>query len=470
MAALQRIRGKLFHSATSKPERILILILGLLFACSFFFVFDLFATVLASYGYLDGHFLDFYDYNHATTWDAMGGNMAYYPTIYAIFALWNLPLRLLFGVQTVTPDSTLVLYYNRLLCHLFLGLMLYMLYRLAKRVIRQNEQDGQSSVWVLVTIPFFFIASIAWGIYDSIYMTMMLAGLCLLLRGRKWDLLKSVLLFGVAVTIKSIVLFLAIPALFYKVKNIPKLAASCVGMLLPMLAEALLYLNSPTFRAYVLEPQDQFQRMLFGNLMSSGSLYLIAFTILCIVAYAKPFDEERPIKLVYLCFTSIALLFVLCTWLNQQWVFLFMPFLALLIAAQDYEKRKLMYLLNVPLSIALMGKVIGLWENFSEVCVGSSLLGAVLKAIPGWHAPETLFTRMIFTEARNPFCVSVYCAVLLYQIYALNPWKHPARSEQPFLADGICKQEKRYLYGSFACGLAVYALPCAAWILLGFVS
>src|SRR5476651_2579914 len=54
---------------------------------------DLFHTSTSSYAYLEGHFIDFYDYNKKV----VGGN-DYYALIYIIFAIWNIPLKI-FGLM-----------------------------------------------------------------------------------------------------------------------------------------------------------------------------------------------------------------------------------------------------------------------------------------------------------------------------------------------------------------------------------
>ena len=62
-----------------------------------FFTFehsDILHTAGSSFGYLNGHFLDFYEYNAE-----FGLYDSYMPITYLTFALWNIPLRL-FGIVT----------------------------------------------------------------------------------------------------------------------------------------------------------------------------------------------------------------------------------------------------------------------------------------------------------------------------------------------------------------------------------
>ena len=60
---------------------------------------DLLHTAGCSYGYLNGHFRDFYDY--CGTFDI---HPAYMPSFYLIFAIWNIPMRL-FGIVTFPTEN-----------------------------------------------------------------------------------------------------------------------------------------------------------------------------------------------------------------------------------------------------------------------------------------------------------------------------------------------------------------------------
>ena len=66
---------------------------------------DLLHTAGCSYGYLNGHFRDFYDY--CGTFDI---HPAYMPSFYLIFAIWNIPMRL-FGVVTFPTEFACSCYF-----------------------------------------------------------------------------------------------------------------------------------------------------------------------------------------------------------------------------------------------------------------------------------------------------------------------------------------------------------------------
>lgn len=85
---------------------------------------DLIHTYTSSYAYLNGHFVDFYDFNKVY----MERN-DYLPGMYVVFALWGLPLKVLglisspevVGLNWVNPNPIEIFWFKLLLALLFLG-------------------------------------------------------------------------------------------------------------------------------------------------------------------------------------------------------------------------------------------------------------------------------------------------------------------------------------------------------------
>ena len=90
------------NSIAEKPLLIWDYLIFAVIAIFCFLVFqqsDLLHTAGCSYGYLNGHFRDFYDY--CGTFDI---HPAYMPSFYLLFAIWNIPMRL-FGVVTFPTED-----------------------------------------------------------------------------------------------------------------------------------------------------------------------------------------------------------------------------------------------------------------------------------------------------------------------------------------------------------------------------
>ena len=81
--------SKLFKAPPARPDWLIFGVAALV--C--FLVFehtDILSTGAASLAYLEGHVLDFPDYVAAVL-----APIGYLPSTYVVFALWNIPLRLL---------------------------------------------------------------------------------------------------------------------------------------------------------------------------------------------------------------------------------------------------------------------------------------------------------------------------------------------------------------------------------------
>lgn len=81
----------------------------------FTFVYDLWHTSACSFAYLNGHFADFYDWKINVS---NIGTIVYYSTIYLLFAIWNIPLRL-FGITNIEQNSAFILLWVKVFCLLF---------------------------------------------------------------------------------------------------------------------------------------------------------------------------------------------------------------------------------------------------------------------------------------------------------------------------------------------------------------
>ncbi len=87
---------------------------------------DIMHTAGCSYGYLQGHFWDFYE------WDAYQYNMwgSYMPSTYLVFAFWNIPIKLL-GIVTCperfAANTAVLMWYKLLPVSLYLvsGYLIY---------------------------------------------------------------------------------------------------------------------------------------------------------------------------------------------------------------------------------------------------------------------------------------------------------------------------------------------------------
>lgn len=117
---------------------------GLLLFCFLFSQqVDLFHTSSSSYAYLNGHITDFYDYNKPL----VDGN-DYLPIIYAIFAIWNLPLKLFGLTHNVAATGVMLsipeLIWTKLLLVIFYFASAFVIYKISKQIT--NNVDNSKIV------------------------------------------------------------------------------------------------------------------------------------------------------------------------------------------------------------------------------------------------------------------------------------------------------------------------------------
>ena len=167
-----------------------------------FFLFqqaDLYHTVASSYGYLKGHFLDFYEYNENPS---IGGN-DYLPLLYLIFAAWNFPVYLLGLTSDVMASGYLGLrpievFWSKLMLVGFFFATTLMVGKVAK-LIAGNREAAIASAISFATAPIAIFAVFIMGQYDIIGLFFIVAGFYYYL---KRNTPYFVLLFGVAVSFK----------------------------------------------------------------------------------------------------------------------------------------------------------------------------------------------------------------------------------------------------------------------------
>ncbi len=125
---------------------------------------DILHTAGSSFAYLNGHIIDFYDYN-ATY---MGSNN-YYPSTYILFAIWNLPIRLLGLVTEPTQNvSTGVIMWYKLLPTLFFLSSGMLIYHIGCAMGMENGKAKVSEYVFLTTLIVFealfdfFFSAFSW--------------------------------------------------------------------------------------------------------------------------------------------------------------------------------------------------------------------------------------------------------------------------------------------------------------------
>ena len=313
----------------------------------FFLQGDLIHTALSSYAYLQGHIVDFYEYNKLY----LGGN-DYLPTLYIIFALWNAPLHLL-GLSSYPTLEVLnglhwslimqsataieIAWWKTLLALFYVGSVI-VIHKIAQLIESPHKTKSSLVSTLFATSPFVIFSVFIFSGYDVISVFFTLLGFYYYL---KKDIKRFIFFFAIAISCKYFAAILFFPLILM----IEKRPLHIIKLLtLGTLAVALglcFYWRSQIFR------EEIFNLMLYkikGNAprditlsnqlsiaislirFSFASLYIAA----CIHIFFKKFKSKTEWQkyAVFMSLFSYALMFLLVKW-HPQWSIIIMPFISL---------------------------------------------------------------------------------------------------------------------------------------------
>ncbi len=319
------------------------IILGAVFAFCFFcyeMSVDLFHTAGCSYGYLNGHILDFYDYlsESGVNIDGTAGiHASYLPTIYILFAIWNLPMKL-FGAVTIPTGilGYIPLMWAKLLPCLFYMASGFVVFLIAKE-LGMGDRKSKACMYAFYTVPAAVLSQFIYGQYESIVMFFVLLGFYNWLKRKNW---MFVLFFAIAFSLKYTVVVIFFPLLLLREKRILWILIDALCLLPIVVVYFLLYRKSPAFNAYVFgfgTSGDNPIGFLFNVYYATGySLsniqfvtypVVLAFVVLLGFCYFKKCQNAVSEKRFALFFVSlsISVFFVLIKW-HPQWLLLAIPF------------------------------------------------------------------------------------------------------------------------------------------------
>jgi len=370
----------------------------LLLICAFCFLCyemrDLYHTAGCSYGFLDGHFADFYDYlaeSGIAEDGTVGLHASYLPTIYLLFALWNIPMKLFGIVPSATAALGIVpIMWAKLLPCLAFFASGYFVYRIG-RLAGMEERKAKVLLYVYLGSPVAVFSQFVLGQYESILVLLTVMGVFFWLQRKHTGFL---LCFMAAVTVKYTALILFLPLLMLREKNIMKIVGNICLVFALFALEYLLFRSSPAFSAYAFGVGGSGDAVtgyitnasIFTGFYLGGELryvvYLtyLAFAFVCAYAYfTQPKDRgEECSYAFYLLGLALASFFCLSKW-HPHWLMLAVPFWA--VSALLHRNTKVFMAVDL-----LFGVLFILFTvcQFDSVCDEVMLEKGVLKyLLPG---------------------------------------------------------------------------------------
>jgi len=284
---------------------------------------DILHTGGSSFAYLNGHILDFYEYNK--TFPSIGGN-AYLPSTYILFAIWNIPIRLLGLVREPSANvSYFVLMWYKLLPTMIYMISGYLITQICSYV-GMGTVKSKLCGFAFLTAPIGFFSQFIFGQYDIFTVFFILLGIYFYYKDEH---IKFILFFGIAITFKYFALLLFIPLLLLREKRIWNLIVKCAFVIIPFLIEVLIYFPSQAFKdgVFGFAATNYIFQASIKLASSEVSLVVVVWILICVWAYFKDLDNSVDLfkwSLYFICIIMF-LLFGLSMW-HPQWLLLGVPF------------------------------------------------------------------------------------------------------------------------------------------------
>lgn len=339
---------------------------------------DVMVTFQHSFNFLDtlleGRPQDFYA--RAIENSAYGHPAVYDIPVYIVFALWNLPT---YVIHQLTGFDYLVSTPAQLWLKAMMVVFALIATKLLMTIARALGVSADRSKWV----GFYFLSSMSLFVpvfvivqYDIISIVLMLAGILAYLRGRT----RSFLLWFVAAnTFKLFALFIFIPLVLLREKNLIRAAAQVLVGLVGLILCRLLYRGDVAFEAST----GGFTDLMLNRLVEASirwqstvpiPLFVVFMIGLAIFAYAKRPMSERELH-AFAIYVSLAAFLAFCALvpLNPYWIALVAPFSVLIIFLNPRHLT-----LNTLLEVAFSSSVLVIYMLIGFSMYNASMLRDLL--------------------------------------------------------------------------------------------
>lgn len=421
---------------------------------------DISHTGGCSFSYLQGHILDFYE------WTASEGEMyaSYMPSTYILFAIWNIPLKLLGIVDgpQLEVHYGVLMYYKLLPTLFYLGSAILM-YKIA-REIGMEQGKSKLCMYAFLTAPIGFYSQFLFGQYDSFTVFFVLLGIYYYLKDNR---VLFVLFFALSLPFKYFSLLIFVPMLLLKEKVIWKIGRDIVLVAIPYALELLIYYPSEIFRDYVLgfTPTDYVYSASFPIGTTNLSLVICTFCLICAWAYFKHVSGKL-LEAQWVCFLSslsCAVIFGLSQW-HPQWLLFAVPFWVL--GAFLHRNTKAFWTIDVLMMLFFCIFLCGVYyNNADQSMMGLGLFGRDMfgKDIMPYLNTE-MQMRHIYPMKNMNLAGTIFTALMLVSVI----FKYPPIAQANLIQE--IPHAMRALWARFLVGMSIFVVPAAACYLVSVTS
>ena len=340
-----------------------------------------------------GRITEFYDLSVKYSQTNFAANYNF--PIYILFAIWQLPAYIItykLGINYL--ESPVCMLWSKLLVFLFVLLSAYYIYKIVL-LCSENVKKGKLAIFLYLSSGFVFYSVFVCGQLEVISTSLMLGGLYYYLR--KKDKL-FYLFFVLSVPFKMFTLFLALPLLAYKEKNIIKVLVAWLAMGLPVVAEKVFFRNSPTYYyALYSQNKDATAKLMNARLSIAMPISVFIFLYISLVVYLYISHDSDKRIVIYSSFFVWAIFVVFCG-INTYWIYLIAPFAVLTICINDKYLRVNILIETISsfsyiIAVACMGTAI-----FKDNEILSRLLFSCFFSIPPTGQLKYKTVEMLFSS------------------------------------------------------------------------
>ena len=331
-------------------------------------------SVMLAESIIKGEFRNFYQYaaEHAHPNTVYAAN--YNIIMYLIFMVWNFPTVLMHLITGADYMNNLfaIFWCKGIVCAGIAACAVAV-----KKIVEGFTRDMTD----VLTAAFMFLASTATLLsafiavqYDCIMLALVLWGIWLYAKG---DRKKALILFSLAVPLKTLALFAVIPVILVYEKKILRAVTLVLITMIPQTVAMLPFLGEKTCQMAIhSQNNDAVNLLMNGANVGNINLFLLLFTVVCIVCYvsrngkiiegsAKYWEktEDNPIGSkeagnntdalylsVFACFI-VFWGFCFFTSIRSYWLILFVPFMEILLFARK-DNRFICLLLELGSGLA----------------------------------------------------------------------------------------------------------------------
>ena len=338
---------KLFSPACVKRVSVVLLVLALSAGFVLFCYQDIVDTldnaVIFTECVFHGNPLSFYETSakHAQTGTVYSAN--YNIALYALFALWNLPTSIAHIINGFDyTQSVPALLWCKLMVVFFYVLIAREMAKLVKILAPDQKEAPKISVYLMASSLCAFVPAMIAAQYDCISLFFMLWAVRLY--AQKKDV-GCILVFALSVPFKLFSVFLLIPMVLLRHKNVFKILLCLLPVLIPSALLSMPYRGDAYYLAAIASQNGDAIRLILSAVISINgmqlniNLFLIAYFLLCLYAYSrKEKDALSEGKMaVYLGFMAFCA-FSSLTPIRSYWIVLYVPFLAVLASIKKGNK------------------------------------------------------------------------------------------------------------------------------------